>query len=1841
MALFGLVANGWGQTYTIRTQSGKTFPQENIPTLVDTVYVASNSSRTLTIGNFSYYYYFRWYQKNTNGDGTNITNLSTSGSNLLQTRGNSASYFWHWSQWTKTNVHQISYTRNVTTEDSVFCDVSFNVDGTTDINASEGIYTEPTIGKRYKFLIKPASQISDRLDAVTNGNAMETRYITVPIGATGITLQMPLDPESYYWNNSDFHGRRFSFSIQQGNQTITNRYSSSKTIALDQDYSTVRINQETTVEVRANTNSYGPGTQSPIIMRFILTPQEDSNFAAETAITNVKKRNPEDYPAEYQQIGVVDFDYGEPINAGSLTKENNMRSTPVDPSQTTYSFVSPNLSWISPQYYMPEDAYGLYRTANVENISQSLSSTGSWGSREVNDYGSNWKVSYYPSRNSYRSYNKTYGWYYANNIPSLRSKEMRDRTWHNSNQKQLGYFYYVNASAEPGRIVSIPLEGTLCAHTELTVTVWVADLSNASTLPNLSLVLRGEEENGETEVLHRFVSGEMERDGYDQATWKQLCYRITIDRQDLDKFTEYVVDIENNTPNSDGGDYAIDDIRIYKSLPNIQVQRENACDASTLIISTNYETILRNMGWEENQYVAHQKDENNPNGYDYTDLDLRKYRYGLMGEIDEQGSHDFLNSVVGNVYFSFLDENQENWISVSNAIKDNAELYRAAFAVRVPVSTAMRQNNGQDQAYPEKRGYEFYTTERSKALKNEQIMNYRAICDYNADIKMWQEKYSTEGHRLIDVTDCNPEKENFSEEAYQAAIEILYARLGIPRLRCPWYNTTERRLYLGILDVGNTDLRYQNEKYRDVEGNEQTASGKYWVVTFAASEVAGDGDGGITVGECTLMSEFTVYPATNILVQAETNAETALCLGAIRKITPTLAVYDKDTMEPLEDEETFNDYVFDWYLGPKEDYDKLLFGNQGEDSLSMVISAYRLDRRDTDGFTWSDMESWISSSSYNSEEDKALLKGLFDEGLIRTGVGPNETFNLVVNSPQIVAMPYVYEDESTAGQYVYCSSASAVDLAIDGDDIPDFYVGFSTTQIAENDSGVPLRLGRRHLADQTHTFEIPVRKALQAAEGVTSFGISTHATTVNPVYIDRGDENMQQVGTVTAMDIPITGDGEAVPPEEKGEESTSKNYDVTGTVTITWNDNADQYMREGKQYTLYIPFVQIGSDGVMGSQCDGVATLPVKIVPEYLTWKGSSSDKWYDDTKWNQSTKSDLYFSGYSQNPDMDANGTDNVKEAYSPLYFTKITVPDNKELILTTPSYTDASSSNDDYKILDIPLEENNPQYDMAVDTVTNATGNGSPYSIVPYYINKVNEIYLKPGATLMNQQRLIYDTARVELEMTPGTAYWMASPLCDVYAGDMYAPSENGRQTTPAFNHIIYNTTDYNRWSPAFYQKAWSRAIAYSNVENPYSGNNAGSCTDVDVVQSNWSIEYNDVWVPYTLGKGFYARVEDVNGAGKALVRLPKADTEYLYEKAPATRSLSQKPDLTSGNRTNAGKMAGDEEITVELSTVDGDGKHFLIGNPYMTYLDMSKFFAENTTLAKKYWTLSGGTSQAVVGTPDVGWAGNETGSGETLTGLIPPMTAFFVELNDGETTRTEGITQNVTFTTDMMAQAPAAETGTTRAYTASNPVLTLTAEREGYRSVATLMTSDKASDGYEASEDAVLLLDSELDAPMVYTVSGSVAAQVNAVKEISNVGLGIYNGNGDETTITISGINQLAAPLYLYDARTRESVVLEGESYNLRVSGDCHGRYYLRSSVLEEGLENNISIYSARKGEVIVSALRPVKEIKVFGVNGRQIRNISVNATQYQFTLPSGLYIICASDGDRELTEKVIVR
>lgn len=1811
--LVGGMEMSWGQNGAQIVKASNNTPDDSnsgVHIKREVIYV--NGSQELYVPEMrisygsSFDWYIHWYVE---GDGTlskpnsitiNVTEARDRGGEFASSLGptytsTSCLYtddnngFW-WASPCNDNRHAVDASAIVYTlpenftSGRVICDISNNMDW--NISSGPYVFDEPTLLKRYVYEIRPASEYVNKL--TTEGP--EVFNIDFPKGSSTVNFTMPSLPSNYFWGTEGSYqqGVKFAFSTEENGQYsdfyLIERPSNTQKVLTQQQVQQINlstISSPVTYYVKARNSN---GDYSPVLAKFIFNPKEDSGFLLEANIG--ANRKPWENEDLYQEIGVVDFDLGAPTSP--LTSENNVSAVSLPRHETAYGFLQKSIQSFQ-NNTSTQNQYGLFRSANVNGISGNGDQIGGNGSS-----------------------GKTYLW-----IPVLMDnrvdligiypdRTLYDRTHHTDNSKY-GYFYYIDASDDPGTIVDVNIDGTLCGYTELVVTAWVSDMTRPKftsggtkhpLAPNINLILKGYDVNNNEVVLHRFTSGDAITSYSNNGCnihlmeWQQLCYRITL-TADVEQYSNFHLEVQNNEPHTDGADYAIDDVRIYKTLPNIKVQRENACEASTLVVSTDYATILRNMGWSRGEEVGDQ-----PGGID--EKDYRKYRYGLMG-----ANHEFENnSTAGNVYFSFLSEDLKEWITVNKAVEDalGSDSEYAAKSLRVAVSTVQNEQ-----------GWEFYTNSKEQAQINERIMNIRAVKDYIQDWKtIWKD---IPGHTEVFPVNVenigNPESDTFNEALYQKAlIELFGKRLKIPRLRCPWYDESNEHLYLAIIDVNNTDLKYEGEI--DSKGN--VATGKYWVVTFSAAQVAGTGGGSDVIvanDDCTLKSEFTVKPATTILIDAKSpgDPDVAVCVGTIHQIEAYLNFYDRETNEPVKDADV--DYIFDWYLGSMEEYDKLTTANNSI-SVKAALETYRKDTGNDDSpITVEDLEAWTASASGDDETKGQLLIDLMEENLLLLGTEPNKPFNIPLNAERMVALPFVPSVSSAEVNYEFCSDETEVNLEALPDPIPEISQGFVGVEYA-SEAEVALRLGWPNMGQ---TLELPIYKVGGRVAPQADY-LRLGGNNVD-IYLEDGLPLDRSVGTATALEIPIPDD---LKNQGEGEE---KDVELTTQATLTFrlNKDATTYLKEGQSYTLLIPFSQFDGTTQLNGACDGVLRLPVKIVPEYLTWKGEATDHWYNDTKWNQSTDKELHVGNVGN---VDAyNGSDNVTDAFSPLYFTNVTilgsdsVPANSELRLE--DVTPATTSDKTLTSL-----ESNIKYDLAV---SDDEGN-----ITSYYINRIKQIYFKPGATMLNQHLLDYSKAWVDFKMTQSQAYWMASPLQDVYAGDMYAPTDGGQQRTPAFTEIMYDKADgtNDRWNPAFYQKAWHNGITYATDEE------GATSVEVDAVASNWSIEYNDVWVPYSIGKGFYARVEGQD----VMVRLPKADTEYKYEQQqPTTRALSDVP--TSRNSGQLVESDPNGAFTLALSTVDNDGDHFLIGNPYMAYLDVNAFLSANSTvLAQKYWSIDTKVGTVVVGTPDVEW-----GTGAN-SGYIAPMQAFFVErvgYQAGQTTGADATNLEVTFNANMTKSAADTETPETRAFAATNPQLTLTAKSEAGMSCAAVVQKSDASNQYEADKDAVTLLDSELDAPTVYTVAGNYAAAVNALHDYKNVPLGVYAKDGEDVELTLEGASQLVEPLYLYDAVLRSTTPIEGDSYTLRLTGSSHGRYFLTT---DEGIraESEIRIYSPADGQLIVASTLsdPLKQVLVYDLNGRLVESRqNLGTTLCRLNVPGGIYIIRAVSGQGEEQAKLKVR
>ena len=714
--------------------------------------------------------------------------------------------------------------------------------------------------------------------------------------------------------------------------------------------------------------------------------------------------------------------------------------------------------------------------------------------------------------------------------------------------------------------------------------------------------------------------------------------------------------------------------------------------------------------------------------------------------------------------------------------------------------------------------------------------------------------------------------------------------------------------------------------------------------------------------------------------------------------------------------------------------------------------------------------------------------------------------------------------------------------------------------------------------------------------------------------------------------------------------------DKQATLNIKFSDAAVENFHEGYYYELRFAFEQRAASAGT-TYCPGESYLKLKIVPEFITWTptadGGMNANWNNDANWHRSSSAELYDDKYTDylayGSSMSGTPTSAkdipTQNSYVPMKFTKVTIgnlnglpfPDLGNIVYRSTNQIATKLTNGKGNEATKYI-----QYDfMAIWNEADANkgfGTDGNLKCEKFYGNTCHQIYFKPQGELRDQCYLVYDKAWVEKELEPNKWYTMASPLQYIYAGDMYVPAKDGRQETKAFTDITFDTNIYSRSKYPVYQRAWMKSdVKEITPKSDYPASHYPSVAapeNVDMNLGYWSHVYNKVDESYaadgTFG-GFSIKAGNAllpkDKTKKALLRLPKADTEYQYFDYKGNENSSSKTRVTKDPKGRGRLLVAfnnDEKHLAEkpqsLGT-DNNSGFYLVANPYTCSISMAKFFEANTGLQKAIWIVENGEAKAISSTEL-----------DKQNYAIQPTQSFFVKKKEGE------MVENVRFTSAMYVD----RTITPGLLMASDYVKSIEATTEnsnGQTSKARIALRPEASADYDDQEDVDLLYDQNLkDVPQVYTVAGNEAVAVNAVPELSWIPLGIVSQQAEEVSLTLKGVSKLDAPVYLYDAASASFTELhDGEAVKVK-AGD-HGRYFLtqtRTSTSIDRMETEeqsapVKVYSPAAGMIVVSASGGEKldRVQVFTLDGKMVHSYQLPDKQRMILrVPSGIYIVKAS-------------
>lgn len=588
--------------------------------------------------------------------------------------------------------------------EDIACDVSRYIDG---LDATKTyLVHEPTLSIRYIFHIRSAKKLADDIMNTAIGKNpqragyrtyQDRKYLTVGMKDKSSTLTLRLDLSD---------SKKYFFHPLVKDCTHRVYYADEKDKLVESDFDKIKICQATKIEWWAydKTKTYclNLGTHDnrffDLAMKdldrnwtSVSSKGETKNFTFQYGdlvyivayamddagkrcpIANIDLRFWNNHPMTKEEIvkeglnnrliGYLDEHYKmaiKPITfddvnveqtvAAPTSPDDNQNRLPSKWDRCAYSFVyrdlidydATNYGGLNKIGHSPlHGDYCLYKSANLSGVS---------------------------------TYSEKYLWW--------QTGELYDKTYEITNGSQYGHFLYVDASDESRKIAASDFNANLCTGQQLIFIASVADMTNASTKPQIMFKLFGvnKDVNGEIvdkHLIHCFSSGDFSNNVKDlkSMTWYQVYGKITLQKEsNVEKYSDFRLEIDNYCKGTQGADYAVDDIRMYLAPAKVQViQEKPVCNGATtgtikLKIRAIHETLNAILGHKDTKiYFRFVGEDGKPvtgdGFYSYSLKDKTKNKITKV-EGTEYGTVDVYNS----------EENCKNFeIDGTNMIEQDSE----------------------------------------------------------------------------------------------------------------------------------------------------------------------------------------------------------------------------------------------------------------------------------------------------------------------------------------------------------------------------------------------------------------------------------------------------------------------------------------------------------------------------------------------------------------------------------------------------------------------------------------------------------------------------------------------------------------------------------------------------------------------------------------------------------------------------------------------------------------------------------------------------------------------------------------------------------------------------------------------------------------------------------------------------------------------------------------------------------------------------------------------------------------------------------------------------------------
>lgn len=583
--------------------------------------IASTNKQTSAIESTAYW---RWYDYGTDRASQYLTTTSSIGYRLSElcydANGISYGLFTYTlneGEWaTRENVSTVIFNTPSSgwTGTDIACDVSRYKDY---FGSRTDAKYEPTLSLRYLFRVRPATEIANKIkSSILAGHPLEDNgHMTLGLysGYKGnITLRTGIrDLSMYYfypYTNMDFarpaEESFFGSDLCQGKTvtwTVVTRIGTKYYYHVLTDKNGTEAKMLTDYSLETNMESfkgeYKPtsvgidetSTDTKVLNKieigkpyYVIAYVNDFNsstatkknstpvaryifyFRAESAPQDIENldynRTDSVLNQNYTKVAEISFDDEEGMNFNKPDKlyqtgynKNNQWNKPIDWSKSYYGFVYPDLiskmhlnsDWMR-KWYKYSPYHGDY--VIIKSMNDPLASPHKEGGYCFYDFTTLYDITYYKTKGA-----------------------------------KYGYFVYVDATDEARPVITADFDATLCEGSTVVASIAVANMTDKNAVaPQLVFKLYGEavnQQTGQTErqLVQSFASGDFKSVGADSTgRWYQIYAPSVIAAgTHPEKYSHFIITVDNQGASTGGNDFCIDDIRIYVKNPKISVMQQS------------------------------------------------------------------------------------------------------------------------------------------------------------------------------------------------------------------------------------------------------------------------------------------------------------------------------------------------------------------------------------------------------------------------------------------------------------------------------------------------------------------------------------------------------------------------------------------------------------------------------------------------------------------------------------------------------------------------------------------------------------------------------------------------------------------------------------------------------------------------------------------------------------------------------------------------------------------------------------------------------------------------------------------------------------------------------------------------------------------------------------------------------------------------------------------------------------------------------------------------------------------------------------------------------------------